>query len=79
MGSSWGSYKDRYIQLEKTEIAVYESEDLKNCLERVDLENYEKCTELRSAFKKKNRLILIRAQKCGNKVSIARQQQRFAC
>ncbi|XP_064192710.1 pleckstrin homology domain-containing family O member 2 [Anguilla rostrata] len=67
-GKFLGSYKDRYIQLEKTEIAVYESEDLKNCLERVDLENYEKCTELRSAFKKKNRLILIRAQKCGNKI-----------
>lgn len=67
-GKFLGSYKDRYIQLEKTEIAVYENEELKNCLERVNLENYDKCTELRSAFKKKNRLILIRAQKCGNKI-----------
>ncbi|XP_061103069.1 pleckstrin homology domain-containing family O member 2 [Conger conger] len=62
------SYKDRYIQLEKTEVVVYENEDLKNCLERVDLENYDKCHELRSAFKKKNRLVLIRAPQCVNKV-----------
>ncbi|KAI1889731.1 hypothetical protein AGOR_G00165960 [Albula goreensis] len=67
-GKFLGSYKDRYIQVEKTEIVVYESEDLKNCLERVDLENFDKCHELRSAFKKKNRLILIRAPKSGNKV-----------
>ncbi|XP_036399041.1 pleckstrin homology domain-containing family O member 2 [Megalops cyprinoides] len=67
-GKFLGTYKDRFIQLEKTEIVVYENEDLQNCLERVDLENYEKCHELRSAFKKKNRLVLIRSPKCGNKV-----------
>ncbi|KAG7468124.1 hypothetical protein MATL_G00139520 [Megalops atlanticus] len=67
-GKFLGSYKDRFIQLEKTEIVVYDNEDLQNCLERVDLENYEKCHELRSAFKKKNRLVLIRSPKCGNKV-----------
>ncbi|XP_041918357.1 pleckstrin homology domain-containing family O member 2 [Alosa sapidissima] len=67
-GGFFGSYKDRYLQLEHTEIGVYESEDLKNCLERLDLENYEKCHELRGAFKKKNRLILIKAPKCVNKV-----------
>ncbi|XP_030620962.1 pleckstrin homology domain-containing family O member 2 [Chanos chanos] len=67
-GKFLASYKDRYIQLDRTEILVYESDDLKNCLERVDLENYDKCHELRSAFKKKNRLVLIRGQKSGNKV-----------
>ncbi|KAF6733563.1 Pleckstrin homology domain-containing family O member 2 [Oryzias melastigma] len=62
------SYKERYIVLEKTEIGVYENEDLQNCLERFDLENYEKCHELKSPFKKKHRLILIRSSKSGNKV-----------
>ncbi|KAK2869375.1 hypothetical protein Q7C36_001246 [Tachysurus vachellii] len=67
-GKFLSSYKDRYIQLDKTEIAVYENEDLKNCLERLDLENYDKCHELRSPFKKKYRLILIRAPKTASKV-----------
>ncbi|KAK3533934.1 hypothetical protein QTP70_034932, partial [Hemibagrus guttatus] len=68
-GKILSSYKDRYIQLDKTQIAVYENEDLKNCLEHLDLENYDKCHELRSPFKKKYRLILIRAPKSASKVS----------
>lgn len=67
-GKFLGSYKDRYIQLDKTEIAVYENEDLQKCVERLDLENYDKCHELRSPFKKKYRLILIRAPKSASKV-----------
>lgn len=67
-GKFFGTYKDRYIHLEHTEIVVYENEDMKTCLERLDLENYDKCHELRGPFKKKNRLILIRAPKCANKV-----------
>ncbi|XP_053717628.1 pleckstrin homology domain-containing family O member 2 [Synchiropus splendidus] len=62
------SYKERYVHLEKTEIAVYENEDLKNCLERLDLENYDMCQELKSPFKKKHRLVLIHSAKAGNKV-----------
>ncbi|XP_012713963.1 pleckstrin homology domain-containing family O member 2 isoform X1 [Fundulus heteroclitus] len=62
------SYKDRYVHVEKTEIAVYENEDLQNCLERLDLENYDTCHELKSPFKKKHRLILIRSLKSGNKI-----------
>uniref|UniRef100_A0A667XBT2 PH domain-containing protein n=1 Tax=Myripristis murdjan TaxID=586833 RepID=A0A667XBT2_9TELE len=62
----------RYIHVEKTEIVVYENEgtisDLQNCLERLDLENYDKCHELKTPFKRKNRLVLIRAPKAGNKV-----------
>ncbi|KAL7866810.1 hypothetical protein AOLI_G00146240 [Acnodon oligacanthus] len=73
-GKFLGSYKDRYIQLDRTEIAVYDNEDLKNCLERLDLENFDKCHELRSPFKKKNRLILIGAQKSGSKVSSVKLQ-----
>ncbi|XP_023188673.1 pleckstrin homology domain-containing family O member 2 isoform X2 [Xiphophorus maculatus] len=62
------SYKDRYLHVEKTEVVVYENEDLQNCLERLDLENYETCHELKSTFKKKHRLILIRSPKSGNKI-----------
>ncbi|KAM9765395.1 uncharacterized protein plekho2 [Menidia menidia] len=67
-GRLLASYKDRYVHVERTEIVVYENEDLQNCLERFDLENYEKCHELKSTFKKKHRLILIRSPKSGNKV-----------
>ncbi|CAJ1048586.1 pleckstrin homology domain-containing family O member 2 [Xyrichtys novacula] len=62
------SYKERFIHVEKTEIVVYENEDLQNCLERLDLENYDKCHELKSPFKKKHRLIVIRSPKSANKV-----------
>nr|XP_054591245.1 pleckstrin homology domain-containing family O member 2 isoform X1 [Nothobranchius furzeri] len=61
------SYKERYVHVEKTEMVVYENEDLKNCLERLDLENYDTCHELKSPFKKKHRLILIRSPKSGHK------------
>ncbi|XP_038825615.1 cell surface glycoprotein 1 [Salvelinus namaycush] len=67
-GRFLASYKDRYIQVQRTELVVYENEDLATYLEKVDLENYDKCHELRSAFTKKNRLVLIRAAKSGNKV-----------
>ncbi|XP_056610056.1 pleckstrin homology domain-containing family O member 2 [Triplophysa dalaica] len=67
-GKFLSSYKDRYIQLDRTEIAIYEDEELKTCLEKLDLENYEKCHELKSAFKKKHRLVLIRNPKSTNKV-----------
>ncbi|XP_050971782.1 pleckstrin homology domain-containing family O member 2 [Labeo rohita] len=67
-GKFLSSYKDRYIQLERTVIAVYENEELTTCLEKLDLDNYETCHELKSPFKKKHRLVLIRSPKCGNKV-----------
>ncbi|XP_037610083.1 pleckstrin homology domain-containing family O member 2 [Sebastes umbrosus] len=72
------SYKDRYVRVEKTEIVVYENEDLQNCLERVDLENYDECRELKSPFKKKHRLLLIRSSKPGNKVSDVKFQAQTA-
>ncbi|CAL9701252.1 unnamed protein product [Knipowitschia caucasica] len=62
------SYKDRYVSVDRTEILLYENEDQKNCLERVDLENYEKCQEMKSGFKKKHKLILLRSPKSPNKV-----------
>ncbi|KAK1798539.1 hypothetical protein P4O66_006837 [Electrophorus voltai] len=67
-GKFLGGYKDRYFQLDRTKIVVYDNEDLKNCVEHVDLENFDKCHELRSTFTKKHRLILMRAPKSGSKV-----------
>ncbi|CAL8349428.1 unnamed protein product [Merluccius merluccius] len=67
-GRFLAGYKDRYVHVEQTEVVVYETEDLKTCLERFDLENFDRCLELKSVFKKKNRLILIRAPKCPNKI-----------
>ncbi|XP_070765959.1 pleckstrin homology domain-containing family O member 2-like [Enoplosus armatus] len=72
------SYKDRYVHVERTEIVVYENEDLQNCLERLDLENYDKCHELKSPFMKKNRLVLIRSPKSGNKIHDVKFQAQTA-
>ncbi|XP_073321064.1 uncharacterized protein plekho2 [Pagrus major] len=77
-GRLLASYKDRYIHVEKTEVVVYENEDLQNCLDRLDLENYDKCHELKSPFKKKHRLILIRSAKSGNKVHDVKFQAQTA-
>ncbi|XP_030580984.1 104 kDa microneme/rhoptry antigen [Archocentrus centrarchus] len=77
-GRLLASYKDRYIHVEKTEIVVYENEELQNCLERLDLENYDKCHELKSPFTKKQRLILIRSPKSGNKVHDVKFQAQTA-
>ncbi|XP_061592938.1 pleckstrin homology domain-containing family O member 2 [Cololabis saira] len=77
-GRLLASYKDRFLRVEKTEIAVYENEDLQNCMERLDLENYDKCHELKSPFKKKHRLVLIRSSKPGNKVHDVKFQAQTA-
>ncbi|KAK2853416.1 hypothetical protein Q5P01_006077 [Channa striata] len=77
-GRLLASYKDRYIHVEKTEIVVYENEDRQNCLERLDLENYDKCHELKSPFTKKQRLILIKSPKAGNKVQDVKLQAQNA-
>ncbi|XP_077084053.1 uncharacterized protein plekho2 [Siphateles boraxobius] len=73
-GKFLSSYKDRYIQLDRTVIEVYENEELSTCLEKVDLENYVTCHELKSPFKKKHRLVLIRSPKSGNKVQDVKLQ-----
>ncbi|XP_043100371.1 pleckstrin homology domain-containing family O member 2 [Puntigrus tetrazona] len=73
-GKFLSSYKDRYVQLERTVIAVYENEELTTCLEKLDLDNYDTCHELKSPFKKKHRLVLIRSPKCGNKVQDVKLQ-----
>ncbi|XP_023137603.2 nascent polypeptide-associated complex subunit alpha, muscle-specific form [Amphiprion ocellaris] len=77
-GRLLASYKDRYIHVEKTEVVVYETEDLQNSLERLDLENYDTCHELKSPFKKKHRLILLRSPKSGNKVHDVKFQAQTA-
>ncbi|NXC73164.1 PKHO2 protein, partial [Anhinga anhinga] len=58
-GGLLGLWKDRYIQLRKAQLVVYEDEDEQNCIETVELESYDKCQELRALLKKKNRFILI--------------------
>ncbi|XP_075570249.1 pleckstrin homology domain-containing family O member 2 [Pelecanus crispus] len=58
-GGFLGLWKDRYIQLQKTQLVVYEDEDEQKCIETVELESYDKCQELRALLKKKNRFILI--------------------
>ncbi|XP_026071952.1 pleckstrin homology domain-containing family O member 2-like [Carassius auratus] len=73
-GKFFGSYKDRYIHLDRTVIAVYENEELTTCLEKLDLVNYETCHELKSIFTKKHRLILIRSPKYANKVQDVKLQ-----
>ncbi|NXK51056.1 PKHO2 protein, partial [Chauna torquata] len=60
-GGLLGLWKDRYIQLRKTQLIVYEDEDEQKCIETVELESYDKCQELRALLKKKNRFILIRS------------------
>ncbi|KAL4622651.1 pleckstrin homology domain-containing family O member 2-like [Arapaima gigas] len=62
-GKFLGSYKDRYILVDKTEIVIYEKEDLEKCIERVDLEKYDRCCGAKGPFQKKNRLVLIPAPK----------------
>ncbi|XP_051754332.1 pleckstrin homology domain-containing family O member 2 [Ctenopharyngodon idella] len=73
-GKFLSSYKDRYIQLDRTVIEVYENEELTKCLEKLDLDNYETCHELKSPFKKKHRLVLLRSPKSGNKVQDVKLQ-----
>ncbi|XP_051571235.1 pleckstrin homology domain-containing family O member 2 [Myxocyprinus asiaticus] len=67
-GRFLSGYKDRYIQLERTEIVIYENEELTTCMEKLDLDNYDNCQELKSPFKKKHRLVLLRNPKSSNKV-----------
>ncbi|XP_052006884.1 pleckstrin homology domain-containing family O member 2 [Xyrauchen texanus] len=67
-GKFLSSYKDRYIQLERTVIVIYENEELTTCMEKLDLDNYDKCQELKSSFKKKHRLVLLGKPKSGNKI-----------
>ncbi|XP_069078912.1 pleckstrin homology domain-containing family O member 2 isoform X2 [Pleurodeles waltl] len=60
-GGLLGYWKDRYIQLCRAQLLIYENEDEQNCLETVDLENYDRCQDLHALLKKKNRFILIRS------------------
>uniref|UniRef100_A0A8B9EVM6 PH domain-containing protein n=1 Tax=Amazona collaria TaxID=241587 RepID=A0A8B9EVM6_9PSIT len=60
-GGLLGLWKDRYIQLRKTQLVVYEDEDEQKCIETVELESYDKCQELRALLKRRNRFILIRS------------------
>ncbi|XP_067411683.1 pleckstrin homology domain-containing family O member 2 isoform X2 [Emydura macquarii macquarii] len=65
-GGLLGLWKDRYILLCKTRLLVYDDEEEQKCIETVELENYDKCQDLRALLKRKNRFILIRSS--GKKV-----------
>ncbi|XP_066491796.1 pleckstrin homology domain-containing family O member 2 [Tiliqua scincoides] len=60
-GGFLGLWKERYILLCKTQLLVYEDEDVQKCIETVELESYDKCQDLRALLKRRNRFILIRA------------------
>ncbi|XP_060611475.2 pleckstrin homology domain-containing family O member 2 [Anolis sagrei] len=53
-------WKERYIQLCKSQLLIYENEQEEKCVETVDLERYDRCQDLRALLKRKNRFILIR-------------------
>ncbi|KAJ7311114.1 hypothetical protein JRQ81_006715 [Phrynocephalus forsythii] len=54
-------WKERYIQLCKSQLLMYENEEEQKCIETVELERYDRCQDLRALLKRKNRFILIRA------------------
>lgn len=60
-GGLLGYWKDRYIQLCRAQLLVYENEDEQNCLETVELQNYDRCQDLHALLKRKYRFILIRS------------------
>ncbi|XP_048338147.1 pleckstrin homology domain-containing family O member 2 isoform X2 [Sphaerodactylus townsendi] len=60
-GGFLGLWKERYILLCKSQLLMYEDEDEQKYVETVELENYEKCQELRALLNRKHRFILIRS------------------
>ncbi|XP_042332593.1 pleckstrin homology domain-containing family O member 2 [Sceloporus undulatus] len=54
-------WKERYIQLCKSQLLIYENEEEQKCVETVELERYDRCQDLRALLKRKHRFILIRA------------------
>ncbi|XP_060116356.1 pleckstrin homology domain-containing family O member 2 [Heteronotia binoei] len=60
-GGILGLWKERYILLCKSQLLMYEDEDEQKCVETVELENYEKCQDLRALLNRKHRFILIRS------------------
>uniref|UniRef100_A0A8D2L1Q4 PH domain-containing protein n=1 Tax=Varanus komodoensis TaxID=61221 RepID=A0A8D2L1Q4_VARKO len=60
----WGFWKERYMQLCKSQLLMYEDEEEQKYMETVELERYDRCQDLRTPLKKKNRFILIRAPGC---------------
>nr|XP_020637390.1 pleckstrin homology domain-containing family O member 2 [Pogona vitticeps] len=57
-------WKERYIQLCKSQLLMYENEEEQKCVETVELERYDRCQDLRALLKRRNRFILIRAPGC---------------
>ncbi|KAM6426083.1 pleckstrin homology domain-containing family O member 2 isoform 2-T2 [Liasis olivaceus] len=57
-------WKERYIRLRKNQLFVYEDEEEQKCVESLELEQYERCQDLRALLKRKNRFILIHSPGC---------------
>ncbi|XP_026565209.1 pleckstrin homology domain-containing family O member 2 isoform X1 [Pseudonaja textilis] len=57
-------WKERYIRLCKTQLFVYENEEEQKCVESLELEQYDRCQDLRALLKRKNRFILIHSPGC---------------
>ncbi|XP_056427738.1 pleckstrin homology domain-containing family O member 2 [Hyla sarda] len=72
----WGLWKDRYIQILKTQIHVFDNEDEQRCLETLELANYERCQDQRSFLKRKKHFNLIPSP--GTKVQDVKFQARNA-
>nr|XP_056721928.1 pleckstrin homology domain-containing family O member 2 [Euleptes europaea] len=60
-GGILGLWKERYVLLCRSQLLMYEDEDEQKCMETVELENYEKCQDLRAFLNRKHRFILLRS------------------
>ncbi|KAM3927223.1 pleckstrin homology domain-containing family O member 2 [Leptodactylus fuscus] len=54
-----GLWKDRYIQILKTQLHVFDNEEEQRCLETLELANYERCQDQKAFLKRKKHFNLI--------------------
>ncbi|XP_072258747.1 pleckstrin homology domain-containing family O member 2 [Pyxicephalus adspersus] len=54
-----GLWKDRYIQIQKTQLLVCDNEDDQKCLETLELANFERCQDQKAFLKRKKHFTLI--------------------
>ncbi|XP_075714385.1 pleckstrin homology domain-containing family O member 2 isoform X2 [Rhinoderma darwinii] len=63
-----GLWKDRYIQILKTQLHVFDNEQEQRCLETLELANYERCQDQKAFLKRKRHFNLIPSP--GNKLKV---------
>ncbi|KAM5171468.1 pleckstrin homology domain-containing family O member 2 [Mantella aurantiaca] len=54
-----GLWKDRYLQILKTQLLICDNEDDQKCLEKLELANYERCQDQKAFLKRKKHFTLI--------------------